>query len=242
MKMERLDKFLASQNVGSRKDVQKLIRTKAVCVNGELCTKPETKIDENTDAVTVNGQAVQYQKYIYIMMNKPAGVVSATTDKHDKTVIDILPKDLQRKGLFPAGRLDKDTEGLLIITDDGDFAHRMLSPKKHVEKTYVAKLDKPVTEETIKRFEEGIIFADGTECMPAKLETIPYCDKMTAKVTICEGKFHQVKKMFLCCGINVVHLQRISIGSLYLDSKLPIGSSKILTNLDKELIFIGNIH
>ena len=240
--MERLDKFLASQNVGSRKDVQKLIRTKSVCVNGELCTKPETKIDENTDTVTVNGQAVNYRKHIYIMMNKPSGVVSATTDNHDKTVIDILPKEYQRKGLFPAGRLDKDTEGLLIITDDGDFAHRMLSPKKHVEKTYIAKLDKPVTNETIKCFEDGIIFADGTECMPAKLEIVSDCDEMTAKVTICEGKFHQVKKMFLCCGINVVHLQRISIGNLYLDSKLPIGSCKLLTNLDKELIFIGNIH
>ena len=175
-------------------------------------------------------------------MNKPAGVVSATTDNHDKTVIDILPKEYQRKGLFPAGRLDKDTEGLLIITDDGDFAHKMLSPKKHVEKTYIAKLDKPINDETVKSFEKGIIFADGTKCMPAKLESVPDSDNMTAKVTICEGKFHQVKKMFLCCGINVVHLQRISIGNLYLDSKLPIGSCKLLTILDKELIFIGNIH
>lgn len=240
--MERLDKFLASQNVGSRKEVQKLIRIGSVCINGEKCTKPETKIEEKSDTVTVNGQAVNYQKYIYIMMNKPSGVVSATTDNHDKTVIDILPDEYKRKGLFPAGRLDKDTEGLLIITDDGDFAHRMLSPKKHVEKTYIAKLDKEITEDTIKSFEEGIVFANGTKCLPAKLEIVPNSDKMTGKVTICEGKFHQVKKMFICCGINVVHLQRISIGNLYLDSNLPIGCCKLMTNLDKELIFIGNIH
>lgn len=240
--MERLDKMLASQNVGSRKEVQKLIKSGEVCVNGEICRKPDTKIDVDSDEITVSGQAVNYQKYIYIMMNKPGGVLSASTDKYDKTVIDLLPEEYKRKGLFPAGRLDKDTEGLLIITDDGDFAHRMLSPRKHVEKKYIAKLDKEITEETIKRFEDGIIFADGTECMPAKLEFENESDKKTGIVTICEGKFHQVKKMFICCGINVVHLKRISIGNLYLDSNLPIGCSKLMTNLDKELIFIGNIH
>ena len=174
-------------------------------------------------------------------MNKPAGVVSATTDNHDKTVIDILPDEYKRKGLFPAGRLDKDTEGLLIITDDGDFAHRMLSPKKHVYKKYIAEVDSDITEETVKRFEEGIVFADGTKCLPAKLE-IYNNDKKTGLVTICEGKFHQVKKMFISCGLNVVHLQRISIGNLYLDGKLPIGCCKMMSNLDKELIFLGNIH
>lgn len=240
--MERLDKMLASQNVGSRKEVQKLIKSGEVYVNGEICRKPDTKVDVNSDEITVSGQAVNYQKYIYIMMNKPGGVLSASTDKYDKTVIDLLPEEYKRKGLFPAGRLDKDTEGLLIITDDGDFAHRMLSPKKHVEKKYIAKLDKEITEETIKRFEDGIIFADGTECMPAKLELEDESDKKTGIVTICEGKFHQVKKMFICCGIKVVHLKRISIGNLYLDSNLPIGCSKLMTNLDKELIFIGNIH
>lgn len=240
--MERLDKILASQNVGSRREVQKLIKNGEVCVNGEICRKPETKVDVDSDEITVSGQAVNYQKYIYIMMNKPGGVLSATSDKHDKTVIDLLPDEYKRKGLFPAGRLDKDTEGLLIITDDGDFAHRMLSPKKHVEKKYIAKLDKEITDETIQRFKDGIVFADGTKCMPAKLEFESETDKKTGIVTICEGKFHQVKKMFICCGINVVHLQRISIGNLYLDSKLPIGCSKLMTNLDKELIFIGNIH
>lgn len=239
--MDRLDKILVSQSVGSRKEVQKLIKSGAVSVNGEICKKIDFKADTENDEITVNGQALNYQKYVYIMMNKPAGVVSATTDNHDKTVIDILPAEFKRKGLFPAGRLDKDTEGLLIITDDGDFAHKMLSPKKHVYKKYVAKVDADITEETIKRFEEGIVFADGTKCMPAKLELEKNSDKKTGIVTICEGKFHQVKKMFICCGINVVHLQRISIGNLYLDGKLPIGCCKMMSNLDKELIFIGNI-
>lgn len=239
--MDRLDKILVSQSVGSRKEVQKLIKSGAVSVNGEICKKIDFKADTENDEITVNGQALNYQKYVYIMMNKPAGVVSATTDNHDRTVIDILPPEFKRKGLFPAGRLDKDTEGLLIITDDGDFAHRMLSPKKHVYKKYVAKVDADITEETIKRFEEGIVFADGTKCMPAKLELEKNSDKKTGIVTICEGKFHQVKKMFIYCGINVVHLQRISIGNLYLDGKLPIGCCKMMSNLDKELIFIGNI-
>lgn len=175
------------------------------------------------------------------MMNKPAGVVSASNDNHDKTVIDILPDEYKRKGLFPAGRLDKDTEGLLIITDDGDFAHRMLSPKKHVDKRYIARLDGEITEKIIQKFKQGIIFADGTKCLPAKLE-IYNNDKKTGLVTICEGKFHQVKKMFISCGLNVVHLQRISIGDLYLDGNLPIGGCKLLTNLDKKLIFVGNLY
>lgn len=240
--MDRLDKILVSQGRGSRKEVQKLIKSGVVCVNGEICKKIDFKADVQKDKITVNGQALDYHKYVYIMMNKPAGIVSATTDNRDKTVIDILPDEFKRNGLFPAGRLDKDTEGLLIITDDGDFAHKMLSPKKHVYKKYIAEVDADITEEMIKQFENGIIFADGTKCMPAKLELEEVSNKKRGIVTICEGKFHQVKKMFICCGINVVHLQRISIGNLYLDSKLPIGSCKMLTNLDKELIFIGNIH
>ena len=239
--MERLDKIIASQSRDGRKEAQKLIKSGAVRVNGEICQKVDFKADAENDLIEINGQALCYQKYVYIMMNKPSGVVSATQDNHDSTVIDILPQEMKRKGLFPAGRLDKDTEGLLIITDDGDFAHRMLSPKKHVYKKYIAQLDKEITEETIKRFEEGVVFSDGAKCLPARLE---YCENSKIKgiVTICEGKFHQVKKMFAACGINVVYLQRISIGNLYLDSNLPIGACKLLTKLDKELIFIGNIY
>lgn len=238
--MERLDKFLASRGAGSRREVQKLIKSGAVSVNGAVCSRVDVKVDPDA-AVTVNGQAVG-ERLVYLMLNKPAGVVSATTDKRDRTVMDILPDAYKRRGLFPAGRLDKDAEGLLILTNDGDFAHRMLSPKKHVEKTYIAQLDGPVTDEMVDRFAHGIVFADGAVCLPAKLQYDAKNAPNTGKVTICEGKFHQVKKMFAVCGRKVVHLQRISIGNLYLDSKLPIGECKSLTNLEIQRIFIGNIH
>ncbi len=237
--MERLDKSLASQGLGSRKEVHALIKSGRVTVDGEICKKPEQKLDAEKAEICVDGKQIGTDKYIYIMMNKPAGVVCATKDNTDKTVLDILPPEFRRRGLFPAGRLDKDTEGLLIITNDGDFAHKMLSPKKHVDKQYVAELDGEITDSMIKSFENGIVFADGTKCLPAKLERI---DKCKAKVTICEGKYHQVKKMFLSCSVKVVHLQRISIGNLYLDSNLPTGSCKKLTKLDKELIFMGKIY
>lgn len=239
--MERLDKILVSQGIGSRREVQKIIKNGDVTVDGEVCRKPDFKLDAESTDIAVNGQSLNYSRHIYIMMNKPAGVVSATEDKNDKTVIDILPHELKRNGLFPAGRLDKDTEGLLIITDDGDFAHRMLSPKKHVDKRYIATLDKEITDETIKKFEEGIVFADGTKCLPASL-SVHNNDKKCGLVTICEGKFHQVKKMFISCGLNVVHLKRISIGGLALDSNLHTAESKLLTNLDIKSVFFGNIY
>lgn len=241
-KMERLDKLLSSRADLSRRDAKNKIKNGEVAVNGRICRNPEQKLDAATDTVELNGQAVDLDEHIYIMLNKPAGVVSATRDNRDKTVIDILPPDLKRPGLFPAGRLDKDTEGLLIITDDGELAHKMLSPKKHVDKKYIAKLGGEITAETIERFEQGIVFADGTKCLPAKLETDEKYGSSTGIVTICEGKFHQVKKMFAVCGLKVVHLQRISVGNLYLDSKLPIGSAKKLTKLDVSSIFVGKIH
>ncbi|WP_405354941.1 pseudouridine synthase [Ruminococcus sp.] len=241
--MDRLDKILVSQNVGSRKEVQKLIKDGAVCVNGECIRQPQHKVNAVADDITVSGQPLLYSKYVYIMMNKPAGVLSASNDKRAETVIDLLPKDFQRPGLFPAGRLDKDTEGLLIITNDGEFAHNMLSPKKHVEKKYIAELDGEITDDMIEKFEQGIVFADGTRCLPGKLEIDSKNPaKTTAVVTICEGKFHQVKKMFAVCGKNVVHLKRISIGNLYLDGNLPIGSCKTLSELDKLSIFMGKMY
>lgn len=240
--MERLDKFLTERGFGSRKEVQRLIRSGAVTVNGEACKKPDRKVDADSDSLCVNGKPVDAEKYIYIMMNKPAGVVSATEDKRDKTVLDILPPEFRRPGLFPAGRLDKDTEGLLIITNDGDFAHRMLSPRKKVYKQYEARLDGSVTPGMIERFARGVEWADGTICLPAELKIPDPQRQNEAVVSICEGKFHQVKKMFAACGLRVVHLKRISVGNLYLDSKLTIGSCKLLTKLDIEAIFIGNIH
>lgn len=240
--MERLDKYLVARGKGSRREVQKLIRGGAVTVNGTVCRSPEQKINPEQDAVTVSGQAVCADGHIYIMLNKPAGVVSATEDRHDRTVLDILPPELKRPGLFPAGRLDRDTEGLLIITDDGDFAHRMLSPRKHVMKQYVAKLDGEITEDMIRRFEEGVTFADGTVCRPAQLRVRSETDRTVGIVGICEGKYHQVKKMFATTGRKVVHLQRISIGNLYLDSNLPIGNAKKLTKLDIDSIFLVDVH
>ena len=212
--MERLDKLISSQRADGRKEVQKLIKSGAVLVNGKICKKPDTKVDPDKDEIVVDGQALNYSKYIYIMMNKPAGVVSATEDRQFKTVTDIIPEDMKRKGLFPVGRLDRDTEG---------------------------QLDGEITEDTVKAFSDGIEFSDGTKCRSAVLECDEN-DKKTGIVTICEGKYHQVKKMFLCCGLKVVHLQRISIGGLYLDSNLHIGECKLLTDLDKKSVFIGNIH
>ncbi len=239
--MERLDRLLSSRTGCSRKDAQKQIKSGAVTVNGAVCKTIDAKIDPDSDVVEAGGHALG-EEYIYIMLNKPAGYVSATEDRRDKTVLDLVPPELRRKGLFPAGRLDKDTEGLLIITNDGEFAHRMLSPKKHVPKRYIAQLDGEITDDAKKRFEEGIIFADGTKCLPAKLQTVENSHNRAGTVEICEGKFHQVKKMFAVCGLQVVHLQRISVGNLYLDGKLPIGSCKKLTKLDIEQIFMGKLY
>ena len=233
--MERLDKILVSQNIGSRKEVQKIIRQKTVTVDGNVVTKPETKVDTNSSVIEVGGKTLNFKRHIYIMMNKPQGVVSATEDKNDKTVLDLVPEHLWRKGLFPAGRLDKDTEGLLIITDDGDFAHKMLSPKSGVYKRYYAEVDGKITEDTVKAFEKGIVFADGTECLPGKLEIK---GENSGIAEICEGKFHQVKKMFLVCGLKVTFLKRISIGNLVLDSNLPIGECRELEKTEQDAIFI----
>lgn len=234
--MERLDKILVSQGAGSRREVQKLIKKKNVTVDGGVVTSPEKKFDPESCLIKVNGQALEYKKFVYIMMNKPAGVVSASNDKREKTVIDLLPENLKRKNLFPAGRLDKDTEGLMIITDDGDFAHKLLSPKNHVFKRYYAELDGGLDESMILSFKNGIELKDGTKCLPAKLEIN---DGKSAYVEICEGKFHQVKKMFKSQGLTVKYLKRVKIGGLELDSNLHIGSARELTNYEKTVIFMG---
>ncbi len=233
--MDRLDKILVSQNIGSRKEVQKLIRQKSVTVDGEVVTKPECKVDVEISTITVSGKPVEFKRYIYIMMNKPQGVVSASTDKKEKTVIDLVPENLYRKGLFPAGRLDKNTEGLLIITDDGDFAHKMLSPKKQIYKRYYVEVDGEIYEEMIEAFEKGVVFSDGTKCLPAKLEID---GKNSGFVEICEGKFHQVKKMFQVFNLKVTFLKRISIGMLKLDGNLPIGECRELEKTEQNAIFV----
>ena len=238
----RIDKYLADMGIGTRSEVKKILKSGQVTLNGEKIKKPEQKINSETDEVLVNQKPVVYQEFEYYMLNKAGGVVSATKDKKEKTVLDCIDSK-KRKDLFPVGRLDKDTEGLLLITNDGELAHRLLSPKKHVDKTYFVKLREPLKQEYEAALENGIDIGEEALTLPAKLEISgENPDKTTAIVTICEGKFHQVKKMFAVCGKNVVHLKRISIGDLYLDSNLHIGETKMLSELDKMSIFMGDMH
>lgn len=221
--MERLDKLIASQGTWSRKDVKDLIKKGLVTVNGSLEKNPETKVSDSHN-IAVKGEPLNISQFLYIMLNKPAGYVSATKDPKDKTVMDLLPAEYKRNNLFPAGRLDKDTTGLLLITDDGNLAHDILSPKKHVDKTYLLKTDLPINNALPEKFLEGIELNDGI-CKPAVLEII---DDFNAKITLTEGKFHQIKRMFGCFGLKVVELKRISMGRLKLDENLPEGSCRLL--------------
>ena len=238
MSLERLDKIIASQGFGSRKEAQSLIRNGKVQVNGRAVRLPDFKADAQADSITVGGASLAYKQFVYIMMNKPAGVVSASRDPKMKTVVDLVPEALNRRGLFPAGRLDRDTTGLLILTDDGDFAHRMLAPKKHVYKLYHATIDGPVGEAEIKRFAEGVEFEDGTLCLPATLTVVLPGEQPTVEVKIREGKFHQVKKMFRAVGRTVLTLERVRIGSLALDPALGLGQSREMTQEEANQVFL----
>ena len=215
----RLDKFISESSDISRKDIKQLIKKKSVYVNGELALKPEMKVNE-TDEVVVGGEQIFYKKYVYLVFNKPQGCVSATEDKHYKVVTDYVPEEYAHYNVFPAGRLDIDTEGLLILTNDGDFVHRITSPKKNVYKRYFAVLDKAVEEKDIEVFKAGMEFKDFT-AKPAKLEICenPY----EAYVEIAEGKFHQVKRMFERVGKTVTYLRRDSIGGLCMPDNLELG-------------------
>lgn len=224
--MERLDKFLAAQGKGTRKEVGRLIRSGAVAVDGVPVRDPAAKVDPSCQTVAVGGSPILWQEHLYIMMNKPAGVLSATEDRRQKTVLDLLPEDLRRRGLFPAGRLDKDTTGLLLITDDGDLAHRMLSPKKHVYKLYQARLDAPVTPEDVRAFEEGVRWGEEVYA-PARLWAWEG-DPFVAFAQVHEGRFHQVKRMFQARGKTVLSLKRLKIGGLSLDSTLQEGECRLL--------------
>ncbi len=218
----RLDKFLSDSTDMSRKDIKQLIRKKAVTVNGSVITKPETQVEEK-DTVTVNGQAVLYKRFIYLILNKPSGYVSATEDKKYPVVTDLVTEKYRHFGVSHAGRLDIDTEGLLILTNDGEFIHDITSPKKNVYKRYFARLDKPAEETDISVFADGMEFKDFT-AKPAKLEI---CDDSTeVYVEIAEGKFHQVKRMFERVGKTVVYLKRVSIGGLTLPDDLALGGVK----------------
>ena len=227
--MERLDKILASQGTLSRKEVKEMMKKGRISVNGKVVKDSSVKIDETVDEVSVDGALISLKKHIYIMLNKPVGVVSASDSETDETVVDLVPDELYRKGLFPAGRLDKDTTGFVLITDDGDFAHRILSPKNHIFKTYIAGLEHPLSDEDIKSLENGITLGDGTVLKEAKVEKITDSDKPAARIMICEGKYHQVKRMFAARGNKVVSLHRVKMGDLELDGALNPGECREIT-------------
>lgn len=231
--MIRLDKYLADMSVGTRTEVKKLIRQGKVSVDGLTVKNPEIKIDADKQQVTCNGQAVQYETFEYYMLNKPAGVVSATTDARDKTVLDLIDSK-KRKDLFPVGRLDKDTEGLLLITNDGELAHRLLSPKKHVDKLYFARVEGVVTDADKEAFEKGLDIGDGEHTKPARLEILVSDEISEIKLTIQEGKFHQVKRMFEAVNKKVIYLKRLSMGTLRLDEMLALGEYRPLTKEELE--------
>ena len=226
--MIRLDKYLADMGIGTRTEVKKLIHQGKVKVDDCIVKLPEQKIDTATQKVFCEGQELGYKEYEYYMLNKPAGYVSATIDAKDKTVLELIT-DKKRKDLFPVGRLDKDTEGLLLITNDGDLAHRLLAPKKHVDKLYYAKVEGIVTEEDRKAFAEGVDIGEDEVTRPAVLEILKSDEVSEIHLTIQEGKFHQVKRMFEAVGKKVIYLKRISMGTLYLDENLKLGEYRALT-------------
>lgn len=234
--MERLDKILSSALKISRADVKKLIKKQSVTVNGTSVKSGEMKIDPDTDEIRLNGRDVVYQKNIYLMMNKPEGVISASNDRSQETVVDLVPEEFRRDGLFPAGRLDADTTGFVLITDDGDFAHRILSPKNHVEKTYHARLAQRLSDGDIERFLSGVELKDGTLCLEARLRVVEDGETPLVEVVIHEGKYHQVKRMFAALGNRVVQLRRIKIGGLSLDGTLAEGECREITREEIRLI------
>ena len=229
--MERLDKLLAATGRWSRREVKELIRQGRVTVRGRSAARPEEKCGPGDD-IWVDGQPVCCEKYTYLMMNKPGGLLSATEDRRQRTVLDLLPEQYQKQGLFPVGRLDKDTEGLLLLTNDGELAHRLLSPKHHVDKVYLARVEGCVDQRDVRAFEQGMTLEDGLVCMPAGLE--PLEEGGSCLVTLREGKFHQVKRMLAQRGKPVTYLKRLSMGALTLDGTLTCGQWRELTREEVE--------
>jgi len=234
-KADRLDKYLTECGLGSRSDVKGLIKKGKITVDGVKITDPGYKVSDDNE-ILADGSKTTHEKYHYYMLNKPQGVVSATEDNLCKTVIDIL-KEEKVPGLFPVGRLDKDTEGLLIITDDGELTHNLLSPKKHVDKTYFVTADKEISKEDISKFESGIDIGEDKLCKPSRLEFINIDESgFNYYLTITEGKFHQVKRMFQACGSRVIFLKRISMGRLKLDESLECGKYRKLREDELECL------
>ena len=231
----RLDKYLADMGLGTRTEVKQFIKKGQVLVNDEVVKKPETKVSTTDDEILCCGEKVGYPEYEYIMLNKPQGVVSATEDRHDKTVLDLIT-DSGRKDLFPVGRLDKDTEGLLLLTNDGKLAHELLAPKKHVPKTYFVIVDGVVNEDDVKLFAQGFQVDADLFAKPAKLEIVQAKEKSEVYLTITEGKFHQVKRMFQAVDKPVLYLKRVQMGGLKLDPNLALGEYRQLTEEELALL------
>lgn len=225
MPLNRLDKLLSDSGRFTRSEARALIRGGHVTVGGAVVKKPEEKYDAETAQVRVDGETITCTAFRYLMLYKPAGVLSATEDPRQRTVLDLLPAELRKLRLFPVGRLDKDTTGLLLLTNDGDFAHRVISPKKHVPKVYLAALDGPLTSDDVAAFEDGILLDDGTKLLPAYLDRP---EPNVGRVTVYEGKYHQVKRMFAARGKLVTHLHREAIGALRLDEALEAGEFREL--------------
>lgn len=244
----RLDKLISSQGLCDRKQVKVLAKKGKVTVNGVPVKDPGFSVNPDRDHIVVDGTELSYQKFVYLMLNKPQGVICATEDRTAQTVLDLVPPELLRPGLFPAGRLDKDTTGFVLLTDDGALAHSILSPKNHIQKTYEAVLDHPLSREDILALAEGITLKDGTHCLPAIVEPLSECKDAGAdnsnntgnakiKIKICEGKYHQIKRMIAARGNAVLALKRISMGNVSLDPALPEGACRPLTPAEQELLF-----
>lgn len=235
-KKMRVDKLLSNVGVASRAELKKYCKQGLISVNGKVINNPGVQVDSESDDIRFNGEKIVYREFVYIMLNKPDGYISATFDKYDPIVLDLIDQSYLVFEPFPVGRLDKDTEGLLVLTNDGQLAHRVLSPKKHVPKTYYAKIQGKVTEEDILAFEKGVILDDGYEIMPSQLKILKSDDMSEIELTIHEGKFHQVKRMFESVGKKVVYLKRLSMGKLKLDESLGLGEYRELTEEEVKLI------
>lgn len=234
--MERLDKIVCSQGTLTRSEAGRAIRGGRVTVDGVLCRQPAQKLDPAAHSIAVDGRVLGYAEFVYWMLNKPAGILCVSRDPKAPTVVDLLPAAVRRRGLFPAGRLDKDTHGLVLITDDGAFAHELLSPRHHVAKTYHAVLDKPLTEVAAQQFREGPTLEDGTKCLPAQVRLLESGERPLVEVVIYEGKYHQIKRMFAAVGCHVEWLKRVAMGGLKLDETLAEGSGRLLTQAEKDSI------
>lgn len=236
MRKERLDKVLANMGVGTRKEVKEMVKAGMVTVNGKVMKAADFKVDVEEDEILCGGKRIRYREFIYLQMNKPRDMVSSTDDPRDSTVIELLEDFYRNFRPFPVGRLDKDTEGLLLITNDGKLAHDLLSPKKKVDKTYLARIEGTLTEEHIEEFKRGIMLDDGYHTLPADLRIISSGTVSTAEITIQEGKYHQVKRMVGALGMRVSYLKRTRMGPLKLDQSLEPGQYRELTEEEIRLL------